>query len=71
MESGRMIKRLWWNGADGDASKSPKESQHMVTLSELHGEYDMDWVLLVDSKTGREIERHNVRYIASIEWSDK
>jgi len=68
MESGKMVKRIWWNGANGDESKSSKDGQHMVTLNEYHGDYDLDWVLLVDGN-GKELERHNGRYIASIEWA--
>lgn len=69
MDTGRMVKRIWWNGTNGDESKSPKEHQHMVTLKEFFGDHDEDWILLVDSKTGKEIERHNAKYIASIEWA--
>lgn len=69
MESGRMVKKVWWNGTNGDESKSPKEHQHMVTLHEYHGEYDIAWVLLIDTTNGHEIERYNTRYIALITWA--
>jgi len=68
VDTGRMVRRIWFNGANGDESKYPKEHHHMVTLKEFYGDHDEDWILLVDSKTGKEIERHNAKYIASIEW---
>ena len=70
MDSGRMVERIWWNGANGDESAAPGEHQHMVTLNEYHGEYDVDWVLLVDGN-GHEMARYNTRYLASIVWATK
>ncbi len=34
--------------------------------SELHGEYDMDWI--VQKKDGKEISRHNATSVQSIVW---
>lgn len=69
MDTGRMVKRIWWNGVDGDQLKSAKQHEHMVTLKEFYGDHDEDWILLVDSGTGKEIERYNAKYLALIEWA--
>ena len=38
----------------------------LETLNEFHGEYDIDWVILLQD--GNETARYNTRHIESIVW---
>lgn len=65
--NGRKVKRVWWNGANGDESLLASDSVSLVFVATYHGDRDEFWV--VQSVGGTEIARHNARYIASIEWA--
>ena len=58
------VKRIWWNDSCLTADKETKLRFH----SEYHGDRDEEWVLVI--KGGKEEQRHNVRYIATIEWCE-
>lgn len=69
-EISREVKKIWWSGTDGDAVQEPDTGQghRMVMKNEFHGDHDEDWICLID-ESGKEIERHNPRFIASIVWA--
>lgn len=64
---GRAIKSIWWNGVNGDERRVPETGQKLIFHTEFHGDHDEDWILLYDTN-GKEIERHNARFVASIIW---
>jgi len=65
MKTKGMVKKIWLQSED---FVSPKEHQHLVMINEFHGDHDLNWVLLIDDKTNKEIERYNARFLAIIEW---
>ncbi len=66
MENGRKAIGLWWNGANGDESLTRKDNQEFIYHSEYHGDHSENWILVLEN--GKEIARHNTKYIASINW---
>ncbi len=64
---GREVKSIWWQNDTGDATRTPKENEKMVFHSEYHGEYDIEWICVYD-ELNNEIERHNAKYISTINW---
>ena len=64
------IKQLWWSGAKGDELVVCPVDGKIVCQNEYHGTYDLDWAVVYD-KDGKEIARHNLLYVASIEWVDE
>jgi hypothetical protein len=65
MKSGLKVKAIWFENGDGVKAGN---GQRLLTLNEDHGEYNDDWVTVVeDSEYGdKEIARHNTRYIVTI-----
>jgi len=57
--------RLWWNGAQGDASATPAEGEEFISTEYLNPSAG-SWIMVI--KDGKEIRRYNVLYIATIEW---
>lgn len=66
---GREVEMIIWTyGSDGShMCAGGKRSMHVINM--YHGDHDDDWVIVMEN--GKEISRHNVRYIASIEWAVK
>lgn len=44
------------------------DEQQLVFFSEYMGDRTDEWILVM--KDGKEIARHNVRFIASIKWAE-
>lgn len=66
--TGRKAKSIWWNGENGDAALSPERGE-LVYHSEYYGDHAENWIVYF--RNGKEISRHNTKYIASIEWEDE
>ena len=64
---GKEIKKIWFNGANGDQAISASDRTKLTMSATYHGDRDEFWVLVVDD--GVEIAQHNCRYVASIEWA--
>lgn len=64
---GKAIKRVWWNGANGDQSMTSSESITLEMSATYNGDRDEFWV--VQKQDGKEISRHNCKYIATIDWA--
>ncbi len=63
--NGRKIKGIIW--ADRPAFWAQKHDiGNLVFCSTYHGDRDEHWV--VELKDGKEVARHNPRYIESIIW---
>ena len=67
MKSGMKIREIYF--PDGK-SRGTDDNSRLETLSEFHGEYDIDWVVVIDVD-GKEIARHNTRYVESIVWLEQ
>jgi hypothetical protein len=64
--NGKQVKRIWWRGANGDASMFT-EGQRTLRLSATHhGDRDEFWIVQYEDMI--EVARHNCRNIATIEW---
>ena len=64
-EGTREIERIYFTD---DEYIQAKPGIKLCLEYEFHGEYDMDWVLVINTETGEEIERHNVMKLATIRW---
>ncbi len=62
------IREIWFLSAGVYHILRPKEGQSLILKNEYHGEYDIDWVCLMEK--GKELSRHNVKFIASIVWGN-
>lgn len=65
---GRIIRQAWFSGENGNRVIA-KPGQVLKFKNEFHGDHDIDWVIAEEN--GREIYRHNARYLATIEWGDE
>ena len=68
-DNNREVKRLWWNGNEGDTTLDAKDGRRMFFKSFHYGDHDENWVCLYDASGKKELERHNTRFIASIVWA--
>ncbi len=64
--NGQKIKRIWFNGANGDNSVTADDIHTLTLSATYHGDRDEFWV--IQEEEGAEVCRHNCRYIASIDW---
>ena len=69
---GRKIKACFWPDSEGEKGRCLFANMHgageLVMRQEFHGEYDCDWV--IELLNGKEIARHNPRYMETIQWAD-
>ena len=63
MQSGLEIQALWFEDGGGIQRK---DGRRIVTHNEYHGDYDLDWALVMDGD--KEISRYNLIFVAVIEW---
>lgn len=70
MRSGIKVKEIGWgsNTESGYIRLTKTNERTMETLNEYHGEYDLDWV--IEKINGKEIARHNTKYIETIVWEE-
>lgn len=70
-DAGRKIKEVRWppnaDNDPGDRIIADGENE-ILWVNSFHGDHDKDWI--VQTKGGKEIARHNPRYIESIIWAD-
>lgn len=66
--NGREAKQLWFNGANGDERVVPPTNGKLVMSATYHGDRDEFWIAAV-AEDGKELGRHNCRYIGTIEWA--
>lgn len=66
--NGKKIKRIWFNGTNGDESITTTENTTLELEASYHGDRDEFWVKQLSN--GNEIARFNCKYIASIEWQE-
>ena len=66
-EGAMQVKSIYWPG-DDDAMRSFTNKKHAFAVTELYGEYDLLWIIVIED--GKEIERINVRFLESIEWAE-
>jgi len=67
MKDGLEIKELWFYNWNGNLCVKPEKGQRIVTLNEFHGDYDLDWAVVMEGQT--EIKRFNILYVSLIEWA--
>jgi hypothetical protein len=49
----------------------PREDEILVPFSELHGDYELGWIILLDVNTGDEIMRKSTKTVDAIHWKQK
>ncbi len=71
--TGRKAKSIWWNGENGDSTLDMENKDYLrgelIYHSEYYGDHAENWIVYFEN--GKEISRHNTKYIASIEWEDE
>jgi hypothetical protein len=67
---GKKIASVWWPDTDTEQGRHLRANDGRdLNLSVTHhGDHDEVWI--VESKGGREVARHNPRYVESIVWED-
>lgn len=65
--NGKQVKRIWWNGANGDESMTTEGQRTLMLAATHHGDRDEFWVVQYEDTV--EVARHNCKYIATIEWA--
>ena len=69
MDKNKKAKRIYF-GRDGEcmaeAKKSEGYNKEIILVNEFHGEYDLDWFIVIEN--GLEIARHNAKFVETIEW---
>ena len=69
VEDGRKIKRIYY-GRDGECLQEAKKGEgyikEIIFSTEFHGEYDLEWAVVYEN--GKEISRHNFKFIETVEW---
>uniref|UniRef100_A0A6H1ZAB2 Uncharacterized protein n=1 Tax=viral metagenome TaxID=1070528 RepID=A0A6H1ZAB2_9ZZZZ len=66
-DNGRQVKRIWWNGANGDESLTTEGQRTLRFVGTYHGDRDEFWV--EEYINNKQVAIHNCRYITSIEWA--
>jgi len=64
---GKIVDKIVFSNREVLRNKAEEGGNLLQYCSELHGEYDLDWILEKDSN-GNEIARHNVKLLESIYW---
>lgn len=67
--NGKKIYQVWWPDTGNDNVLSIKTGRNRILeLSATHhGDHDEFWIV-VKNADGKEIERHNTRYVETIVW---
>lgn len=65
--NGKQVKRIWWNGANGDESMKTEGQRTLMLAATHHGDRDEFWVVQYEDTV--EVARHNCKYIETIEWA--
>lgn len=65
--NGKLVKRIWWNWANGDETVSASDSVTLTFAATYHGDRDEFWI--IQMADGVETARHNARHVATIEWA--
>ena len=65
---GRQIKRIWFNGANGDETIAADGQRTLRLSATYHGDRDEFWV--EEYFNACEVARYNCKFIASIIWAD-
>ena len=63
MQGGLEAKSIWFENGEGVQASG---DMRLITLNEFHGEYDLDWMLVMDGE--KEVARHNLKHVTSIIW---
>lgn len=69
-----LIKSIWFTTENGDEEievnyNKDDNKDKMYYINEYHGDHCENWV--IQESNGKEKSRHNVKYIATIIWSDR
>ncbi|KKP74577.1 MAG: hypothetical protein UR73_C0038G0010 [candidate division WS6 bacterium GW2011_GWF1_35_23] len=69
-----LIESIWFLNEHGDTMIAvnynlDKNNEKLYYITEYHGDHSENWV--IKERAGKEIERHNTKFIASIIWSDR
>lgn len=73
--SKHLIESIWFMNENGDEkitvnyNKDGWRDEKLYYTSEYYGDHSENWV--IHEKGGRELARHNTRFIASITWTDR
>ena len=62
---GKQIKGIWLNG-DKSVMADSKKGLTLELSATYHGDRDEFWV--IGKQHGKEIQRYNCRYVATIHW---
>lgn len=63
---GKKVKEIWWNGENGDEVLKSNDYIQLELDATYHGDRDEFWIKHLEN--GKEIARHNCKYISSIRW---
>lgn len=64
---GNELKRIIFT-SEGDQSLWSDKFNQIVLEQSFHGDHDDYWAVVKIRNTGQELERHNIRFIASLIW---
>ena len=69
-----LVDSIWFNSANGDELVKVQydrddNRKRMYYLSEYQGDRSDCWIIVEEDK--KEIARHNVRFVATINWSKR
>ena len=69
-----LIDRIWFMNEHGDSQiEAPyykdDNKKKLYYLTEYYGDHSENWV--IEENEGKEVARHNTKFIATIEWSEK
>jgi len=69
-----LISSIWFMNEHGDTKivapyYRDDNKKKLYYLTEYHGDHSENWV--IEEENGREVARHNTKFITSIEWSDR
>ena len=67
LDEKRQVKKIWWNGVNGDETLTESEDRRLVYFQMYMGDRSDEWI--AEEHNGVETRRHNCRYIATIEWA--
>ncbi len=65
IENGTKIKYVFFPGNERYAAN---EREGIELLNAYHGEYGLDWAVITDKETGKEIRRLNLKMCEGVEW---
>lgn len=65
--NGKKIARVIWNFPDGEEILHDDGERELVLSATYHGDRDEFWVL--ELRDGKEVSRHNCKFISGIVWA--